>query len=149
MSVENSISTGEIVTTIVALLGIIVALILGYTPSKLAAAQLKREKAENEESKKAAVRANLVKISNDSVKLKIFNKGKSTARNVEFCELSGVDWFDSNEITRKFPVGILEPSSNVELRVFLAIGNGASCKIRLKWSDDYKSENTFEEEIFR
>ncbi|WP_217271910.1 hypothetical protein [Sphingopyxis sp. BSNA05] len=66
------------------------------------------QQGENEalDARKADLGANFIKLGNNKHRLKIWNKGKATARNIRIEFPDGNDIVDEGDIRRKFP---LEP----------------------------------------
>jgi hypothetical protein len=90
---------------------------------------------------KADLGANFIKLGSSKYRLKIFNKGKATARNVriELPEDDGV--LIASEIGEKFPLESLEPHQSVELIAAPHLGSKLKHTIRLLWMDDATDDN--------
>ena len=111
--------------------------------------QIKKYKEEEAESKRAIIEANVYKSGKSSWKMKVYNKGKSSAKNIRFIsddiekENSGIDIYTPNGT---FPYPLLHPQTSFELTVVLYIGHNPVPKIKFIWDDDY-GENQEREQI--
>lgn len=111
--------------------------------------QIKKYKEEEAESKRAIIEANVYKSGKGSWKMKVYNKGKSSAKNIRFIsddiekENSGIDIYTPNGT---FPYPLLHPQTSFELTVVLYIGHNPVPKIKFIWDDDY-GENQEREQI--
>lgn len=135
---------GSIVSAIVALVALILSMIsmrkankFGATSDRLNRILIEREQAEWIASKKADLSANMVKVGKNDYRLKIFNRGKGTARNVRLTDLTGASSvLIASDIQRKFPVPILEQHQTVELVAAVTLSTGPSGHIKLRWDDE-------------
>ncbi len=101
--------------------------------------QLKKFESEDIENKKAQIKGNIITNNGHGI-LKIFNAGKSTARNIRLellCEPKGI-------IGLKFdPFEMLNPQESTEVRFGLAEGHVPRLKVKYIWNDNYKEDNEF------
>lgn len=116
---------------------------LSEITEKLSKAQLERENSELLSSLKADISANFVKIGANH-RLKVFNRGKSTARNVRLENLDAGELIPKREIDRKFPMPILEQHQSIELIAFVHMSSPTRAHIRLTWDDDQGKDNVKE-----
>ena len=102
---------------------------------------LDREDNEAREDRQADLGAAFIKLGSSSYRLKIFNKGKSAARNLSIEFPEGNDCLIESDVKSKFPMEVLEQHTSVERSA--AIHRGAKSKhlITLKWSDDMHTHN--------
>lgn len=105
--------------------------------------QLKKFEAEEEENKQAKVRASLIKGNEGKRTLKVFNSGKSAARNicVDFLEDS-----DKGVVIASFPYPfeLLNTHDNFEINIHTYIGGSTDLlKVSLTWEDDSSLKNEF------
>jgi hypothetical protein len=93
--------------------------------------------------KRADLNANLVRIGTNKYRLKIFNRGKSEARQVElsFPDNDGNEFLVMSEVNEKLPYEILYPQQSIELIAAIHLGSKAKYKIKISWSDEYQSIN--------
>lgn len=135
---------GSIASALVALVALIVSLVsmhktnkFGETTDRLNRLLIERETAEGVASKKADLSANLIKAGKSDHRLKVFNRGKGVARNVRLIDL---DTNDSilvrSDISRKFPVPILEQHQWVEIIAASHLGSAPRVHIKLQWDDE-------------
>ena len=90
---------------------------------------------------RADLGATFVKLGSSKVRLKIWNKGKATARNVRV-EITDVDdIFIPSEIQEKFPLETLEQHQFVELIASPHLGSKLKHAVRLMWEDDHSADN--------
>ncbi len=102
---------------------------------------LEKEDDETREDKKANLGATFIKIGSNNYRLKIWNKGKATARNVSIEALEGSDCLIQSDIDGKFPLEILEMHQSVELIAAVHMGTKRKHSIKLCWSDDFSFTN--------
>lgn len=102
---------------------------------------LKKSQAEALEEKKADIGAKLVKLGNSKYRVKIFNRGKAAARNVqiEFPDSNGL--IPDQEIRDKFPMEVLEQHDSVDLIAHVHMGTPRKHAVLLKWADDHSDSN--------
>lgn len=135
---------GSIASAIVALVALIVSVFsmhkanqFGATADRLNQMLIEREQAEGIALKKADLSANMVKVGRNDYRLKVFNRGKGTARKVRLIDLSGDNSvLIASDIKRKFPVPILEQHQSVELIAAVTMNRGPSGHIKLQWDDE-------------
>lgn len=102
---------------------------------------IKREDAEAKEEKKADLGATFVKLGSSKYRLKIWNKGKSTARNVRIEFPDGNECLMQSEIDEKFPLEAIEPHHSVELIAVVQWGTKSKHVLKLLWSDEHMDAN--------
>ena len=102
---------------------------------------LRREDLEARTGLKAEMGATFIKLGSSSYRLKIWNKGKSAARNltIEFPE--GDDCFVESDVQSKFPLEVLEPQQSVELVASVGMDTKRKHTISLCWSDELQTHN--------
>lgn len=102
---------------------------------------LEKEASEAVSDKKADLGASFIKLGSNKYRLKIWNKGKASARNVqiEFPERNNI--LHQSEIDEKFPLESLETHQAVELIASVHMGTKRKITIRLIWSDEYDEHN--------
>jgi len=97
--------------------------------------------AESANEQKADLGATFVKLGSSKVRLKIWNKGQATARNVQIEFPEGEEIVSSSEIEEKFPLETLEQYQSVELIARTFMGAKRKHAIVLRWADDNSTEN--------
>lgn len=97
---------------------------------------IEKEASESESAKRADVSANFYSAGKNSYRLKVFNRGKGTAKNVRFEALDNGDLFIDDDIARKFPVPVMEQHASVELIASIHMGSPSRAHIKLTWDDD-------------
>lgn len=95
-----------------------------------------REAGESEAAKRADISANFYSAGKNNYRLKVFNRGRGTARNVRFETFDGGDLFVENDIARKFPIPVMEQHASVELIGAVHMGSPSRAHIKLTWDDD-------------
>jgi hypothetical protein len=85
--------------------------------------------------------ANFVKLGSNNYRLKIYNKGKSTVKNVRIEFPEGNDILIQSDVDNKFPLESLESFQSVELLVSEHMGTKSKHMIRLIGSDDTDEQN--------
>lgn len=69
-------------------------------------------------------------------RLKIFNRGRGAARNIQIEFPDGGELFIPSEVARKFPVPLLEQHGVVELIASTNMHSPSRAHIRLTWDDE-------------
>lgn len=111
------------------------------TQEKLNKRLLAQGEGEALEARKADVGASLVRYGSNNYKVKVFNKGKSPARNVmiEFPDANNM--VPELEIRNKFPMEILEQHQSVDLIAAVSMDTPSKQPVVVKWSDDHSDNN--------
>lgn len=91
--------------------------------------------------KSADLGASFIKLGSSKYRLKIWNKGSSTARNVRIEFPEGNDIINNAEVIEKFPMESLEKHQSVELIASVHIQTKRKHVIRLIWEDDAEQHN--------
>ena len=102
---------------------------------------LEKEKGDVLDDKKADLGATFVKLGSSKHRLKIWNKGNATARNVKLEFPEGNDVLIQSDIDEKFPLESLEKYQSVELIAAVHMGTRRKHVIRLIWEDDAQEYN--------
>lgn len=97
---------------------------------------------------KAELGARLVKVSKNNYRLKIFNRGKIEARNLEiqFPDNDGNEYLVMSDVADKFPYEVLHPQHGIEIIASVSFESKSKYRLKLIWDDNYKRRN--EEEFF-
>ena len=85
--------------------------------------------------------ASFVKLGSGKHRLKIWNRGKCTARNVTLEFPEGNSVLILSDIDQKFPLETLETQQSVELLAVISMGTKSKHAIKLIWSDDHRERN--------
>lgn len=93
------------------------------------------------DARKADVGAKYVKLGSSRYKLKVFNKGKATARNVRIEFPDGDSPVPQSELRDKFPMEILEQHGSVDLIAAVHMQTPPKQTAILRWADDYSDSN--------
>lgn len=91
--------------------------------------------------KKADLGASFITLGRSNHRLKIWNKGKGTARQVRIEFPDGNEIVIQSEIDDKLPLETLETHQAVELIAAVAMGTRRKHAIRLIWADDFQERN--------
>lgn len=102
---------------------------------------LEKEAGEVLNVKKADLGATFIKLGSSKYRLKIWNKGKSAARNVSLDFPEGNDCLIQSDIDAKFPLEILETHQSVELIAAVSMDSKSKHPIKLTWSDEFSEHN--------
>jgi hypothetical protein len=105
--------------------------------------ELLLQKGESEvlDARKADLGASFIKLGSSNYRLKIWNKGKASARDVRIDFPDGNDVVPDSEIEGKFPLESLEQYQSVELIAAVSMDTKSKHAIRLAWSDDCSEKN--------
>ena len=105
--------------------------------------QLKQIEKEDLESKKAAIRGNIVKGLKGGRTLKVYNSGRATARNIR------VEGLDVNGVIHRggdiFPYELMNSQDYTELTIHLVMGCPSTLKLKYIWDDEFDLNNEFEQ----
>ncbi len=100
--------------------------------------QLQKINAEIEEDKKADIGINVIRVKNGNRTIKVYNKGKCIARNVEVI-LPDIDGF--SEMINPCPIDI-RPQDGIEVLIgAISVRCPETIEITLKWEDNFKHDN--------
>lgn len=102
---------------------------------------LEKEDEEDVQNKQADVSANFYKSGKNDWRLKVFNKGKATARNVRLVVLDGAGLLGDKDIGRKFPHPILEQYQSIEIHAYVHMQSADRTHIKLIWDDPHQNDN--------
>lgn len=102
---------------------------------------LEKENEDSLKEKRADLGASFIKLGSSKYRLKIWNKGASTARNVRIEFPEGNDVVIDSEVTDKFPMESLERHQSVELIAAVHMQTKRKHVVRLIWEDDAQSHN--------
>ncbi|WP_321517944.1 hypothetical protein [uncultured Bacteroides sp.] len=139
---------GDIISPVLSLIAIALTIVMYFKhdkrlkrqEEKLNAYQLKKIDNEEAENKKAQIKGNIVKSGNGSRVLKIFNSGKSIARNVRIEYLGDMEGIIPRD--NHFPYELLNPQDNTEIYLLLC-GGASKLSIKYIWDDESKEGNEF------
>ena len=108
---------------------------------KVNALILEKEQREAAQANRAEIGASFISIGSKNHRLKIFNKGRSPAKNVRIDFPDGNDVIIESDIRNKFPLEIMDPGQSVELIAAVHMGTKRKHVIRLIWLDADGSEH--------
>lgn len=105
--------------------------------------QINKIAKENEESKKASIRGNIIKGDRGKRTLKVYNCGKAAARNIR---VEGLD-IESLAVMRNglFPYELMNPQDYTELIICIVKGSPSTIKLKYIWDDDFGRNNEFKQ----
>lgn len=110
---------------------------LAATTEELNRLLIERETQAGQDSKRADLSANSISLGKNNRRLKIFNRGKGTARNVRLIDLQGSNSIlVQSDVADKFPVPILEQHQSVEVIAALGLSSSRRAHIKLVWDDE-------------
>ena len=105
------------------------------TNDKLNKLLLDKEKQESLIQRQADMSANFVCVGKSQYRMKVFNKGRSPAKNVRLDFPSGNEIVIESELKEKFPMPSLEPQQSVELIAAVSMDSPRRMDIRVVWDD--------------
>ncbi|MEH6595202.1 MAG: hypothetical protein V7736_06600 [Colwellia polaris] len=111
------------------------------TNDKLNKLLLEKESTELTHKNKADVSVNFIKTGKNNHRLKVFNKGNNTARNVRMEFPEGNSMLHSSDLDTKLPIPIMEQHQSVELLAIVGFGSDSRMTIKLIWDDDFDNNN--------
>lgn len=102
---------------------------------------LEKEESEVVSGKKADLGASFVKLGNNKHRLKVWNKGNATARNIRLEFPEGNSVLIQSDVDEKFPLESMEKFQSVELMASVHMGTKSKHVIRIVWEDDAHNHN--------
>ncbi len=102
---------------------------------------LEKEDEDALKGRRADLGASFIKLGSSKYRLKIWNKGAATARNVRLEFPEGNDVVIDSDVTDKFPMESLERHQSVELIAAVHMQTKRKHVVRLIWEDDAQSYN--------
>lgn len=102
---------------------------------------LEKENEDALKEKSADLGASFIKLGSSKYRLKIWNKGSATAKNVRIEFPEGNDVVIESEVVDKFPMESLERHQSVELVAVVHMQTKRKHVVRLIWEDDAQSHN--------
>jgi hypothetical protein len=102
---------------------------------------LEKENEDALKEKHADLGASFIKLGSSKYRLKIWNKGSATAKNVRVEFPEGNDVVIESELADKFPMESLERYQSVELIAAVHAQTKRKHVIRLTWEDDAQAHN--------
>ncbi|MFC2128111.1 hypothetical protein ACFLRU_07035, partial [Bacteroidota bacterium] len=96
--------------------------------------QLEKIESEKNDEKKAIISANVVKGKNTERIIKVYNKGKSIAKDLNVTVPENENY---QVIVNPCPIDI-KPSNGIELKILVFNSNIDKIKLKFDWKDDFK-----------
>lgn len=96
---------------------------------------LEKEQREASSLNQAELSANIVRLGSSKHRLKVFNRGRSVAHNVEIAFPEGNDLVVPSDIDSKFPLEALDRGQSVELWVAAHMRSKRKLAVQLTWED--------------
>lgn len=128
----------EIAGLIISVLALLVpCLIYVKHDYKIKKQEFEKNEREKISEKKAIIEANIIKNIRGESHIKIYNKGKSIAKNV-FVTIPKMDGYEVYNIP--CPID-LKPQCGIDISLFLFIGAPDKIDIKYEWSDDFSETN--------
>jgi hypothetical protein len=103
--------------------------------------QLQKEKKDAKDELKANVSARMFKVGKNNWKIRIYNLGPATAKNVIISKYENDEFIHEGLITAKFPMKKMEPGQSVELSAFVHFHSKQKEIIELTWDDTSGTQN--------
>ena len=107
--------------------------------------QIEKMRKEADEQKKAIIHSEIINRQAGSRILKISNKGKSTAKNLN------IEWLNPDDnimvLSNLGEIGDLTPGNARLFNMVLSIGHSETMDLRYTWSDEFSEENLYDESI--
>lgn len=106
------------------------------TAARLNELLIARETGESAQQRRADVSANFVKVGQSNYRLKIFNRGEATAREINLELLDAAELISEREMQQKLPIPQLERHQVVELIASIHMNSPRRARLRLTWNDE-------------
>ncbi len=136
MIVSDYISIGAVCVSVIS---IIVSIFLFNNQKKYIKTQdelnkllLNKEKKEVESTDEALVSANVVRMGSKNYRIRVFNKGKGQANNVNISYFEQNNWMIMNNI---LPIEFIKSGQSVDLILALHMNTQSKVKAILTWED--------------
>lgn len=97
---------------------------------------IEKEEGEAISTKRADVSASVTHPSKNSYQLKVYNRGKGTARNIRIDVLEGEELFRTGDMARKLPYPALDTHQSFSLLLAVHMQSPRRTTIRVDWDDD-------------
>lgn len=114
------------------------------TAERLNLLLIEKEGAESQAQRRADLSANFYSAGKHDYRLKVFNKGQGTARNVRIRVLDDSEILMDDDIARKFPTPSLEQHQSIELIGAVDMGSPSRVHLQLTWDDDAGADHVKE-----
>ena len=101
--------------------------------------QLAKFKEEEEEGKKALISGNIIKTERSQRVLKIYNKGKATATNIN---IQGLDIREIELQDNILPYELLNPQDYAQIKFLIVMNAPSTIKLTYTWDDAYQTGNS-------
>jgi hypothetical protein len=99
-----------------------------------------KETSEMAAAKSADLGAAFQKLGRSQYRLKIFNKGPATARNVRIAFPDGNEFIPDHDLEGKFPMESMDKYQAVELIAAIHMSSPSKLKVQLNWVDEDNAE---------
>ncbi|NCC99452.1 MAG: hypothetical protein EOL95_07110 [Bacteroidia bacterium] len=139
---------GNIISSVLSLIAIALTIIMYFKhdkrlkkqEEKLNAYQIRKIEDEESNNKKAQVRGNIIKGDKGRRDMRIYNMGKSPAKNIY---INFLDNSDEKVTIMKYPspYEFLNIGDHFDIIMHLYIGGSDVLKVKLAWEDDYSNQN--------
>lgn len=96
---------------------------------------LRKEEREARESELVDLGANFVMLGTQKHRLRVFNKGRVTAYDVQVTFPEGNDLILEEDIRDKMPLESMQPGQSVDLLAAVSMGSPRKMTVRLSWTD--------------
>lgn len=106
--------------------------------------QLDKIKEEKIQKRQAIVRASLITGTKGHRILRVYNKGKATARNIRLIIKDEPNYLYASN---PFPFPALNESENVDLTIHLHDSSPDNMSFEIVWDDEYKADNSHEQTV--
>lgn len=106
--------------------------------------QLGKIEDEKIQKKQAKVSASLIVRDKGHRVLRVYNRGRATARNIRLLISNEPDYLYT---TNPFPFNALNESESVDLNMHLHMGSPDKMSFEILWDDEYKSDNSHEQTV--
>lgn len=97
---------------------------------------LRKETNEAIESFKPELGVSFIKLGTGSYRLKVYNKGKGSAKNLTIDFPEGNEMFSQYDIESKFPLERMDQHQSVEIIAAVHMGSPRKITVHLLWDDD-------------
>jgi hypothetical protein len=105
------------------------------TNDKLNRMLLDKEQQDSLVQRQADISANFISVGRNDHRMKVFNRGRSSAKNVRIDFPNGNEILIESDLQEKFPMPSLEPQQSVELIAAVCMDSPRRMDVRIVWDD--------------
>ncbi|QPC43473.1 hypothetical protein HW532_12680 [Kaustia mangrovi] len=111
------------------------------TQERLNRRLIEKSDADDIAARRADVGAKLIGVGDNKYRVRVFNRGKASARNITIEFPYGNDLIPDHEIREKIPMEMLDQDAYFDLLAAIFVSSPRKQDVLLRWADDYSDNN--------